>query len=153
MINSLFNLLGDLLTEFLTNRELVVMNDEDSNPTFSRTQGVSWIDILLTCNMTDVEIDNWHISDVITLSDHNYMFFNCIFSDIVNSYVGCRWQLIKLNWLNFHEKLHEIVDCYKNVLIGEDTIDTIIEAVVKDICQACVNTKKFSKKTKGKNEV
>ncbi|GBM28992.1 hypothetical protein AVEN_40746-1 [Araneus ventricosus] len=69
---------GDLVLEMAEQFDLLIVNKNDSNPSFNGPQGISWIDILLIKNINIERIQNWTIEDKITLSDHQKMVFDIV---------------------------------------------------------------------------
>lgn len=75
-----FNWRGHLLEEWLAERDLCVLN-AGNTPTCVRPQGSSIINITISTARIFTSISSWKvITDVVTLSDHRYIYF-----EIVNS--------------------------------------------------------------------
>ena len=67
---------GEVLGDFILERELYPVNDTDSPPTFATPNGKSWIDLTLANQKLFPNIDSWNILNETTESDHNYIQIN-----------------------------------------------------------------------------
>ncbi|KAF8768425.1 hypothetical protein HNY73_021248 [Argiope bruennichi] len=67
---------GRILLEFLFSKGLVVLNDENSPPTFGVSLGRSWIDITISEPILSENIFKWKIYLEPTSSDHNSISFS-----------------------------------------------------------------------------
>lgn len=67
---------GDVLLEFITAKDLKIINSPDSPPTFETENGKSWIDITLTTPQLSNFLTNWKVLDEINHSDHRYLSYN-----------------------------------------------------------------------------
>ena len=65
---------GRLLVDFLSRYALVTVNEKD-RPTFSGALGESWIDLTVTNTNLAHRVQNWGVSEEVTLSDHNLIIF------------------------------------------------------------------------------
>lgn len=72
---------GETLGEYILGNELHPINDQDSAPTFTSSNGRSWIDLTIASQNLLPRVNSWKILDEITESDHNYIeikLFNTI---------------------------------------------------------------------------
>lgn len=65
---------GQLVTELLARKDLVVVNQGDK-PTFERGESFSIIDLTLADHELARKITGWEVWDKESLSDHNYIYF------------------------------------------------------------------------------
>lgn len=68
------DLRGDILAEWLSERDLVVFN-QGNEPTFVRENSKSWIDITFGTANFSTRIKNWKVMDDEHLSDHLNTYF------------------------------------------------------------------------------
>lgn len=68
------DLRGDLLVEWLGERDLIILNEGDK-PTFVRGNSESWIDLTFSTSILAPRITGWHVSDEENLSDHQNIYF------------------------------------------------------------------------------
>lgn len=59
--------------DFIIEKDLHLVNHQDSPPTFTPANGNSWIDLTLSTHKLIQKINNWEVLDEITASDHNYI--------------------------------------------------------------------------------
>ena len=64
-----------MLADFLFSHGLLSINEKDG-PTYSGPTGNSWIDITVSSIKLAHKIQNWRVSEEITLSDHNLTLFS-----------------------------------------------------------------------------
>ncbi|GIX76024.1 uncharacterized protein CDAR_443101 [Caerostris darwini] len=98
---------GSKLLHFCHSMDLNVENDPFSPPTFSSSRGDSWIDLLLTKNLSD-EI-SLEVRDEITNSDHNMLFVNFL---TANHSINHRNKIFlkNLNWWKLKANIHSIIN-------------------------------------------
>lgn len=65
---------GSSLMEYLSSTNLAILNT-GNRPTFMVSSREEVLDITLCTNRISHELDNWHVSDEESLSDHRYIFF------------------------------------------------------------------------------
>ena len=66
---------GRMLADFLSSPGLLSVSEKDG-PTYSGPTGNSWIDITVSSIKLAHNIQNWRVSEEITLSDHNLILFS-----------------------------------------------------------------------------
>ncbi|GIY37472.1 uncharacterized protein CDAR_458971 [Caerostris darwini] len=98
---------GSKLLHFCHSMDLNVENDPFSPPTFSSSRGDSWIDLLLTKNLSD-EI-SLEVRDEITNSDHNMLFVNLLTANHSNNH-SHKISLKNLNWWKLKANIHSIIN-------------------------------------------
>jgi hypothetical protein len=72
--SSINNRRGDEIIEFVTNNNLLIMNNSNT-PTFQSSFGSSSIDLTIVNSNVHQLIDNWKIETIETNSDHSYITF------------------------------------------------------------------------------
>lgn len=107
---------GTSVLEMIVRLDLTLHNDPNSKPTFCSTNGKSWIDLLLTHNVEDGHVQNWRISDRISMSDHQLMEFEIGARKGFASPPSKRWDTSNLNWLSLRQGLLELS-------LSPDTLD------------------------------
>lgn len=68
---------GDILAQFAINHSLFILNDSDQGPTYSSTNGNSYIDLTLTNDLLFPDIFDWEILNTHSESDHKYILTTC----------------------------------------------------------------------------
>jgi len=66
---------GSSLMEYLCSTALGILNI-GNRPTFVCSNREEVLDITLCSNRISHELENWHVSDEVSLSDHSYIFFD-----------------------------------------------------------------------------
>jgi hypothetical protein len=67
---------GELITEFISEMNFILLNDNEITPTFFTTRGESFIDLtLISENLTNA-IKNWEVLETNSMSDHRYIVFD-----------------------------------------------------------------------------
>lgn len=64
---------GETLGDYILENDLNPINDPESLPSFTSSNGKSWIDITLATNNLIGKIKSWEVLDEISASDHNYI--------------------------------------------------------------------------------
>ena len=78
---------GRNLVEFLSLNGLLTVNEKDG-PTYSGPTGDSWIDITVTTINSAHSIQNWKVSEDVTLSDHNLIVFDLIWTNSTRNHTS-----------------------------------------------------------------
>ncbi|XP_035232580.1 uncharacterized protein LOC118204359 [Stegodyphus dumicola] len=87
---------GTQLVDFFTFHHLVVLNTSDSLPTFLTSRSQGWIDLSLVSASLSPLIQNWQVrSDLVSLSDHQYITFN--FADTISFSSVTRFKTLGVN--------------------------------------------------------
>ncbi|GBN28236.1 Putative protein in type-1 retrotransposable element R1DM [Araneus ventricosus] len=131
---------GQKLTDFIYNNDLYVINKPDSLPTFNGPQGVSWIDLALSLNIHPDRIQNWSITDRLTLSDHNIMEFSVTESTQSKIKKTGKWKLSEINYWKFKELLNIF---FKKVFEVEGDLDRLIEQIQQGLMSICYKSRKI----------
>ena len=103
---------GKLLEEFLASNQLHIINEESTRTSFHSSRGRSNIDITLTNNQMLADINNWHILEEESASDHSIIKFNIKFSNTdtkINIAYDPRYITKEQQQTEFHEKLYHII--------------------------------------------
>ncbi|XP_035218099.1 uncharacterized protein LOC118191411 [Stegodyphus dumicola] len=66
---------GRKVLDFISESRLVVINSEESPPTFFTTRAEGWPDLTLASFPLAHLISNWRVSDTLTFSDHRLILF------------------------------------------------------------------------------
>jgi len=69
--NKITNSRGRILEEFITSKQLFILNEQSCNTTFRNRLGTSNIDLTITCPRLLNSITEWAISDQESISDHS----------------------------------------------------------------------------------
>ncbi|GBO02445.1 hypothetical protein AVEN_174879-1 [Araneus ventricosus] len=131
---------GQKLSDFINNNDLFVINRSDSLPTFSGPQGESWIDLALSLNIHPDGLQNWNITDRLTLSDHFIMELTVVMDPNPNKRKNKKWKLSELNFWRFKELLNIFVN--KGFEVGDD-IDSLIEHIQQGLVDICFRSRKI----------
>ncbi|GBO30576.1 hypothetical protein AVEN_113931-1, partial [Araneus ventricosus] len=131
---------GQKLSDFINNNDLFVINRSDSLPTFSGPQGESWIDLALSLNIHPDSLQNWNITDRLTLSDHFIMELTVVMDPKPNKRKNKKWKLSELNFWRFKELLNIFVN--KGFEVGDD-IDSLIEHIQQGLVDICFRSRKI----------
>ncbi|GIY45302.1 hypothetical protein CDAR_246031 [Caerostris darwini] len=118
---------GSKLLMFCNQQDLNIENSPDSPPTFTSTRGESWIDLLLTKNITaDISLE---ILDEVTNSDHNLLVLKYPLTQIAPRKIN-RIYLKASNWLAIKTAISGII--HPNLDIDHLT-DNEIKSHIKTI--------------------
>ena len=101
------SLRGQEMEDFIQTSQLVLMND-GSGPTFSSTNGESFIDLTLVSGPSAPFCTDWQVSEREFLSDHrliSFRFYPCNSVPIINA--PLRHNLKRANWSLFTSLLHD----------------------------------------------
>ncbi|KAI5750180.1 hypothetical protein M8J76_013460 [Diaphorina citri] len=118
---------GRKMEDFICQRGLMVVNDNRELPTFSSTNGESYIDLTITQGGINRYIEEWKVHEGEIVSDHRLITFNVFVnkSEIENNrkidVIG--FNLKRANWVRFEEKLKELFRRYKEERRGEENAD------------------------------
>ncbi|GIY68090.1 hypothetical protein CDAR_453051 [Caerostris darwini] len=125
---------GSKLLLFCHQHELNIENSPDSFPTFTSTRGESWIDLLLTKNITaDLSLD---ILDEVTNSDHNLLVLQY---PLTQTAPGKRKRIYlnANNWLSIKTAISGILDPNLDfALLSENEINSHIKDIQNKIFEA-----------------
>ena len=66
---------GRILVDLLSLHRLITANEKDS-PTYCGQTGESWIDITVTTINSNLNVQNWEVSEECTQSDRNLILFD-----------------------------------------------------------------------------
>jgi hypothetical protein len=92
---------GEQLMDWILSNNVHIVN-KGNKPTFSNIVREEIIDLTL-CDTNSVDrIENWHVSDENTLSDHNHIEFDFIIAQAEDSSETYR-NVKKTNWTNFRD--------------------------------------------------
>ncbi|GBN96370.1 hypothetical protein AVEN_222283-1 [Araneus ventricosus] len=130
---------GQKLTDFINHNDLFVINKSDSLPTFNSPQGVSWIDLALSLNIHPDRLQNWNITDRLTLSDHNIMELTVMVDPQLNIKKTRKWKLCELKFWKFKELLNIFLK--KGFEVGGD-LDHLIDQIQQGLLDICFKTRK-----------
>jgi ribonuclease HI len=103
------NARGRTLEEYLSSRDLNIMNEESELTTYQSTRGRSNIDVTITNNSLLKILTDWQISTDDSLSDHNIIKFNigqCNYG-IQYKYTGTRYITTEETFRKFDDNLKE----------------------------------------------
>ena len=103
------NARGRILEEYLSSRDLNIMNEESELTTYQSTRGRSNIDITITNNSILKIFTDWQISTEDSLSDHNIIKFNIgqLNHGIQYNYTGTRYNKTEETFSKFDDNLQE----------------------------------------------
>jgi hypothetical protein len=73
------------LQEFVALNDLDIISKPGTLPTFQNAVGKSYIDLTLTTPSATPYIDDWKVSEYITMSDHNAVTFTCRIDTATNT--------------------------------------------------------------------
>jgi ribonuclease HI len=158
------NARGRILGEYLSSRDLNIMNEESELTTFQSTRGRSNIDITITNNSLLKKVTDWQISTEDSLSDHNIIKFNIgqYNYGMQYNYIGTRYITTEETLSKFDDKLKEDMAEEFEMESKEDleTLDNVlakytqetedIESVVGKLQNAITTTSKKTFKTRRK---
>ena len=96
---------GTALLDWILGTQLHIVN-KGNKPTFNDIRREQVIDITLCSNNIVDNIENWHVSNDVTLSDHNRIEFDFILEHADNSDDTYR-NIKKTNWSTFKNELKE----------------------------------------------
>lgn len=99
---------GRLLEDFIDEKGLLIMNNNDRTPSFETRRSKSWIDLTLCTAQLVRSVRNWGIGDEEITSDHNLIMF-----EITNAHQmyasqneqSTRYKVREADWGKFRETL------------------------------------------------
>lgn len=101
---------GQLMTDWMASNDLVLIN-QGSKPTFTHQNYGSILDLTIATPNVSRHIKNWDVLDVESLSDHNYIMFDCQRERQATANIKHRqrgWQVKKLNQQKLQESLSNL---------------------------------------------
>ncbi|GIY78163.1 putative 115 kDa protein in type-1 retrotransposable element R1DM [Caerostris darwini] len=125
---------GSKLLMFCNQQDLNIENSPDSPPTFTSTRGESWIDLLLTKNITaDISLE---ILDEVTNSDHNLLVLKYPLQQITPR-KNNRIYLKASNWLAIKTAISGIIDPNLDIdQLTDNEISSHIKTIQNKIFEA-----------------
>jgi ribonuclease HI len=143
---------GNTINEFVNERNLIIINDNEFTPTYYSTHGKSFIDLTISNLNASNYIYEWEVLLSDSLSDHRYIYFTLTGrvldkeSNNTRKYItkNFDWNLFE-NELNLHiPDIHGKLDnCNDAENVSE--IAKLITAIITDTCN------KFMKISKNNN--
>lgn len=130
---------GDILSTWLVALGLYVCN-RGAVPTFQRGNSSSIVDLTLASSSIIPRIQNWHVLDEESYSDHNYIVYTLLQSrpDPHNTFVnGWAWRKID------YDKLHQFLDTKQ-----EANESVKLMEIIKEACDECMPRRKFKHATR-----
>ena len=137
--DKLTNTRGRILEEFLTSKQLYIVNKDSNNTTFRNSLGTSDIDLTIISTHLLNNVTGWTICDQESISDHNFIKFDIKQSrDTLHSEIIPKW-LYKTNkesctkfLANFHRILKNKFQIQHIDTSVEDLDDTLCSLLNKD---------------------
>jgi hypothetical protein len=130
------NARGRILEEYLSSRDLNIMNEESELTTFQSTRGRSNIDITITNNPLLKKLTDWQISTEDSLSDHNIIQFNIGQNNNGKqyNYTGMRYITTEETFSKFDDKMQENIAKEFEMKSREDleTQDNILAKYIQE---------------------
>jgi len=118
------NTRGRKMEEYLVSNQLYVTNEESERFTFNNNRGISNIDLTIANNNLIEAIIEWEISDMESLSDHNYLKYKIANGSAINycgidGIRGVKYILTEEKASGFDRKLlQEMWKLSDNITIG-----------------------------------
>lgn len=131
---------GDELEILFLSKDLSVLNDVTSKPTFENTRGgKSWIDISTAGSKIADKISNWCVKEDESLSFHKIITFRLSLSPTQNNRI--RYNFSKTNWETFNKKMGEKFS-WNNI-----SVQTISSTSIEDLDILAENVSILTKET------
>lgn len=126
------NTRGEYLLEYLTANNIDICN-QGNNFTFMNSIRQEVLDLTLCSNTLSENIQNWHVSDEISLSDHKYIIFEYKAKDIIKeTFRDPR----KTNWELYYTNLQAGGNFLENSIHTCDDLETTSNLVTNRIIHA-----------------
>lgn len=98
---------GESLLDFLSVHNLVVSN-VGNKPTFANKLRSEVLDLTIVTASSCGYVTDWKVSDVVSLSDHRYIFYKIALQSEVRLQAGNIYRNIKhTNWVNFETQMNK----------------------------------------------
>ncbi|KAF6217313.1 hypothetical protein GE061_001667 [Apolygus lucorum] len=147
---------GRLLEDFIAERGLLVVNDNDGVPTFETRRARSWIDLTLSTTTMIPFVTNWRIGEEELVSDHKLLSFeinNMSQSYPVESEFIPRYKVHEADWEKFGDVLfhsmagilgqppptdrEQLDEMFSRMVEVSDDLEVIVERVSGALESAC----------------
>lgn len=133
---------GRKMEEFICEKEIIIANDRSELPTYSSTNGESYIDLTLIKGGIGRYIENWKVYDGEVSSDHRLITFDVLYnrneSENISQLDTVGYNIEKANWTRFEERLEELFTEYSlNTWVNSrEDLDRRIKALNEVILKA-----------------
>jgi hypothetical protein len=147
---------GDHLLNFISQNNMVLLNNNESEPTFDSDRGHSSIDLtLISFNLINSATD-WQILDESSLSDHKYITFNLcekVEKIVFNSTLI--YNTRKANWNSFNDEMRSKIHLWtsdlkniKNEIELNNFINNFMQ-ILTDVCNKSIPKLNQNRRSKG----
>jgi hypothetical protein len=147
---------GDHLLNFISQNNMILLNNNESEPTFDSDRGQSTIDLtLISFNLIN-SVTDWQISDESSLSDHKFITFNLcgkVEKIVFNSTLI--YNTRKANWNSFNDEMRSIIllltsdlKNIKNEIELNNFINNFMQ-ILTDVCNKSIPKLNQNRRSKG----
>ncbi|KAG8179225.1 hypothetical protein JTE90_004053 [Oedothorax gibbosus] len=147
------NTRGHKLAEYIDTKGLILQNTNKDPPTFEATTGKGWPDLTLTTTNISQYINNWHVSDTTSCSDHKNicMELNTETEQIINTRynTNCRGNKFIRNIKNQLTRIESQIHSCNDKQDLEDITEYLITQI-QEVCEVTFKIK-TAKKSKQAN--
>ena len=123
---------GESLLEFISQHDIDICN-RGSSPTFTNSIREEVLDLTLCNSALSERMQNWHVSDEISMSDHNHILFDYIANDLLDeTYRDPR----KTNWEIYSSTIESEGDFVPNAISSHRDLEKASENIINKIKEA-----------------
>jgi hypothetical protein len=132
---------GETVIDFMTKNNLILLNNNNTSPTFDNIRGQSSIDLTLVSENASNFLHNWELLEEETLSDHKYIYFEIKQRVMCNTFRSTvKYNTIKADWDQFNDLLRPKIQRIEQMLCSADReykINNLIEKLIYEVTKAC----------------
>lgn len=146
---------GLLMSDFVMENKLMIINNNRKTPTFQSHQGKSFIDLTIINENMSEYLNNWNILEIDSQSDHNYITFNLHATIPETKYfLTKKFNTSNADWEGFENLITPIIDELKQTLILIDDKESLNQLIIEFnsklqfCCQKVLKKIKFNNKRK-----
>lgn len=129
---------GELLIRWAASKGMNLLN-KGKEPTCVRSQGVSVVDLTWASDRLYSKVQDWHVMDECTLSDHMYISFKLNKSTSKNNIVKkkyIKWAIKKLDEDMYNEVMEWL--CTGEVNLNKENAANWLSDIITDACEAAM---------------
>lgn len=146
---------GNLINEFINEKNLIIINNNELTPTYYSTHGKSFIDLTLTNLNASNNVHEWEVLLTDSLSDHKYIYFTLTGSVSQESNNTRKYRSKNFDWNLFENEINphipgihvRLANCHDSKDVSD--IAKSITDLITDTCDKFMKIKKNHNHNKG----